>query len=1075
MPLSLPRQLSTLSKHRIARRLAGSLAAIVLLYGVCGFCILPGFIQSRMETLIAEKLHRKASIGAVEVNPFSLTLMLRDVKLREPEGDDVFASFDTLYVNLSSESLLRLAPVIREAKLTKPYVRLMHAAAHSYNIDDILELIASQPPSDKPARFSVNNIQIDGGRIEFDDRPAKVVHAVTDITLGIPFVSSLPSQVDIFVEPLLRAKVNGSQMEFKGKARPFAAPADAVVELKLDDLDLTRYFEYLPVRPQVRVSGAKLDLDLTARFRQGGTLLLQGAAALKSLQVADPNGKPVLRLRELAMHLREADVFGGRINVSRILLDGLQAEASRNADGQLNISKLLPSPTAANAAPAKTAASPATNSARLNLTLDELAVRNATLHYTDEHSTQPMRTSVDKLDIALHKLTLDTSKRTLNIGEAVSGNAEVLFNRNMPPAKKAATVAKTAPLATVKSTPASSVAAEQSGYAINIGKVAMNDWSVRAEDRSEREAIVTTAAPVSLSIQDLSTAPSSRARMALKASINKSGQMSVNGTVGFFPLHADLALDIKDVDILPLQPLLAHKINLRATSASLSTNGRITLDAASDGRLQGGFKGDATLGDLATVDKAGNNDFLRWKSLHATGMDVRFAPFGMAIEQLALADFFARIIIAPTGRINLQDIVRSEASQPVPMQASSRGQADQTRMPPIIIKRVSLQGGRVRFTDNFIKPNYSASLSQFGGVLSGLSSDPSTRADVDLRGEVSSAPLSVSGKINPLQGDLFLDLKANVRGMELAPLSAYSGKYVGYGIEKGKLSFEAGYRVDKRQLTAENRLVLDQLTFGGKIDSPDATSLPVHFAVALLADRNGVIDINLPIAGSLDDPEFSVGAIVFKLIGNAITKAVTQPFAMLGALFGGGAELSSMTFEPGRSLVPAAGEEKLRSLAKALAERPGLKLDIIGHANLEADREGLKHAYIERKVRALKIRDLRAKGVDVEPGSVTVSREEYPALLLRAYRNETFPKPRNVLGLPKDLPAEEMEKLMMANADIDEDDLVALGNQRAQAVKNWLQKNGQVATERMFIVAAKLNEKSKDSGTAPSRVDFALR
>lgn len=1071
MPLSLPRQLSALSKHRIARRLASSLAAIVLLYSVGGFFILPGFIQSRMETLIAEKLHRKASVGAVEVNPFSLALTLRDVKLRETKGDDVLASFDTLYVNLSSESLLRLAPVIREAKLTKPYVHLMRAAAHRYNIDDILALIASQPPSDKPARFSVNNIQIDGGRIEFDDRPAKVVHAVTDITLGIPFISSLPSQVDIFVEPLLRAKVNGSLMEFKGKARPFAIPADAVVELKLNDLDLTRYFEYLPVRPQVRVSDAKLDLGLTAHFRQGGTLLLQGAAALKSFQVADSNGKPVLRLRELAMHLREADVFGGRIDVSRILLDGLQADASRDADGQLSISKLLPSPAAANAAPAQPAASPA----GFSLTLDELAVRDAALRYTDEHSTQPMRTSVDKLDIALRKLTLDTRKRTLNIGEAISGNAEVLFNRNTPLAKKAAEVATTVPAATVKSTPASSGAVEQSGYAINIGKVAMSNWSIRAEDRGEREAIITTAAPVSLNIQDFSTAPSSRARMALKASVNKSGQMSVNGTVGFFPLHADLALDIKGVDLLPLQPLLTHKINLRATSAHLSTNGRIRLDAASDGALQGGFKGDATLGDLSTVDKAGNNDFLRWKSLHATGMDVRFAPFGMTIEQLALADFFARIVIAPTGRINLQDIVRSEASQPVPTQASSRQQADQTRMPPITIKRVSLQGGRVRFTDNFIKPNYSASLSQFGGVLSGLSSDPSTRADVDLRGEVSSAPLSVSGKINPLQGDLFLDLKANVRGMELAPLSAYSGKYVGYGIEKGKLSFEAGYRVDKRQLTAENRLILDQLTFGDKVDSPNATSLPVHFAVALLADRNGVIDINLPIAGSLDDPEFSIGAIVFKLIGNAITKAVTQPFAMLGALFSGGAELSSMTFEPGRAIVSAAGEEKLRSLAKALAERPGLKLDIIGHANLEADREGLKHAHIERKVRALKIRDLRAKGVDVEPGSITVGREEYPALLLRAYRNETFPKPRNMLGLPKDLPAEEMEKLMMANADIDEDDLVALGNQRAQAVKNWLQKNGQVATERMFIVAAKVNEKSKDNDASPSRVDFALR
>lgn len=1024
-----------------------------------------------METLIADKLHRKASIGAVAINPFSLSMTLRDVKLHEPKSDDVFLSFDTLYIDLSSESLLRLAPVIREARLTNPYAHLMRAAPHRYNIGDILDLISSQPPSDKPARFSVNNIQIDGGRVEFEDRPTKAVHTVTDIALGIPFISSLPSQVNVFVEPLLRAKVNGSPMEFKGKAHPFSHPADAIVELKLDGLDLTRYFEYLPVHPQVRVSGAKLDLDLTARFRQGGTLLLQGRTALKSLQVADLGGKPVLQLRELAIHLREGDVLNGRIDVSRVLLDGLQAEASRGANGQLSASKLLPSPTATNSATAKPAG--------LSVTIDELAVRDATLRYTDEYSTQPVRTSVDRLDVALRKVALDTRKRTLNIGEVVSNSAGLSFKRSVPLIKKYAQAATLAPIAAesaAESTPVSSGTEKQPSYAINIDKLAFNNWSVRAEDRGEREAVMTTAAPVNLTLQNISTAPSSHARMDLKANVNKSGQMLVSGTVGLFPLHADLALDIKGVDILPLQPLIANKIKLRATHANLSTNGRVKLDASPDGTLQGGFKGDATLGNLVAVDKADGNDFLRWKSLHAAGMDVRFAPFGMAVEQVALADFFARIIIDPTGRINLQDIIHSEASraQQMPPPANTRQQADQPRMPPITIKRVSLQGGRVRFTDNFIKPNYSARLSQFGGVLSGLSSAPSTYANMDLRGEVNGAPLALGGQINPLRGDLFLNVKANVRGMELAPLSAYSGKYIGYGIEKGKLSFEAAYHVDKRQLTAENRLILDQLSFGDQVHSPDATHLPVQFAVALLADRNGIIDINLPIAGSLDDPQFSIGAIVFKLIGNTIAKAVTQPFAVLSSLFGGGAELSAMTFEPGHATVPAAGEEKLRSLAKALSERPGLKLDIIGHADLEADREGLKRVQIERKVRALKIRDLRAKGADIAPGSVTVSREEYPGLLLRAYRNETFPKPRNVLGLPKDLPVEEMEKLMMANADIDEDDLLALGNQRAQAVKNWLQNNGQVAAERMFIVAAKVGN-AKDRGISPSRVDFALR
>src|SRR5690606_14990750 len=130
-----------------------------------------------------------------------------------------------------------------------------------------------------------------------------------------------------------------------------------------------------------------------------------------------------------------------------------------------------------------------------------------------------------------------------------------------------------------------------------------------------------------------------------------------------------------------------------------------------------------------------------------------------------------------------------------------------------------------------------------------------------------------------------------------------------------------------RQLTAENNIVLDQLTFGDKVESPDAIKLPVLFAVSLLKDRNGVIDVNLPISGSLDDPKFSVGGIVLRIIVNLIVKAVTAPFTLLANLAGAGGELSWIGFEPGRSSLEAAALKKLEAVAKALNDRPGLKLD----------------------------------------------------------------------------------------------------------------------------------------------------
>jgi hypothetical protein len=240
----------------------------------------------------------------------------------------------------------------------------------------------------------------------------------------------------------------------------------------------------------------------------------------------------------------------------------------------------------------------------------------------------------------------------------------------------------------------------------------------------------------------------------------------------------------------------------------------------------------------------------------------------------------------------------------------------------------------------------------------------------------------------------------------------------------------------------------------------------VQLAVALLSDRNGMIDINVPIGGSLDDPQFSLGGIILKVIGNAITKTVTAPFALLGSLFGGGEELSVLEFEQGRTALLPASEGKLKSLARALAERPGLKLDITGRFDADAEADALRRVALERKLRQLKTRDIQSRGAALPEGGVVVAKEEYAGLLARVYKDETFAKPRNALGLAKSLPAEEMEKLMLANLSIDEDDFIALGNRRAQVAKDWLVRQGQVPPERIFLVAPK-------SGAA-GRVDFAL-
>ena len=381
---------------------------------------------------------------------------------------------------------------------------------------------------------------------------------------------------------------------------------------------------------------------------------------------------------------------------------------------------------------------------------------------------------------------------------------------------------------------------------------------------------------------------------------------------------------------------------------------------------------------------------------------------------------------------------------------------------PITIGKIGLRGGSVRFTDHFVQPNYTASLGEIAGSVTGLSSEPGTQAVLELRGRYDKvAPLSVSARINPLLARPTLDLQAELKDIDLTGLSTYSGKYAGYAIEKGKLSLSVQYRIENDRLEAENRVFLNQLNFGETVDSPDATTLPVRLAVSLLKNRAGEIDVNLPISGSLDDPHFSVGGLIVQVVVNLLTKAATSPFALIGAMLGGEEPSSEIEFDSGRAALTPEAVQRLEILAGALIERPALQFEIEGRADPEQDGEGIQRARLERRLRALKRQDMGGRD---EGESVEISQEDYPGLLARVYREEDLPAER--------LPVEEMERRLLAVMRVAGDELKNLGDRRAKAVRDWLIAH-QVAAERIFLLPSKLGV--AEEGKSGRRASFSLK
>jgi uncharacterized protein involved in outer membrane biogenesis len=966
-------------RHR--RKILIWTAACVTLFALIGFLVVPPILKSVLAKQLTAALHREVSIREVRVNPFALSATLRGVAVKEREDPENFASLEELYVNLEASSLFRWAVVVRELRLAKPFVRIVRRQDQSFNFSDLLEgQKAQQDTPKKPLRFSVNNIAIADGGLDFQDDLAQKTHTIRELNVGIPFLSNIPTHVETFVQPGLSAVINGTRYALQGHTKPFADSQETTLDVDIADLDLPYYVAYVPRELlNFALPSGRLDARLAVTFvRQGTTgqsLDVKGGIGLRELAVDDTRGHPVVRIPRLDVELVSVEPLVRKIHLSRVSLESPELTVRREKTGVTNLETLLPK-----------RPSP-----------DEPAKK--------ESREEPAVLDVDEIRIA---------------------GAKVLFS-----------------------------------------------------DLSTSTPFKTSLNAITLSVLQLSNRPDTKGTVSLTLKTEGNADIALEGSVSLNPVLLDGTVEATPIPIRPFEPYFADRVKVTVADGRVSTRGRLNLSIKEPAGLQTSYAGDVLISKFAAIEKVGAEDLLKWQSLGFRDLSVSTNPVRVRAKQVSLTDFFARILIQPDGRLNLQDIVetpgtRKPGDQPEPAPETNgeeRGAAADIR-----IEEVTFQGGRVQFSDRSLTPNYSADMIEIGGRLSALSSEEASRADVDLRGKLNnSAPLEITGTVNPLKQDLFVDLRARFVGMDLSPTSPYSGKYVGYSIEKGKLSFDVRYHIDQRKLDSEHKVFIDQLTFGEKVDSPTATSLPVKLAVALLKDRNGEIHLDLPVTGSIDDPQFSVWTVILDIVGNLVAKAATSPFALLGAAFGGGEELQYVEFDSGRATIPAEGAKKIETLVTALSEKPSLKLEIAGHVDMDGDREGLKQFLLQRKVKGQKLNDLMKQGSPAVPvDDVVVGKEEYEKYLSRAYAAETFPKPRNFIGLVKSLPNEEMEKLIVTHTEVGDEELRLLASQRANAVKDAILRSGKIDAERLFIIEPKTLAPEKKENQKDSRVEFKI-
>ncbi|HON59208.1 MAG TPA: DUF748 domain-containing protein [Smithella sp.] len=973
--------------HIFKKVLVGLLIFAVVL-GITGFLIVPPIIRPLIMEKLSATLQRKTSIEKISVNPYTLSLTVQGFRLEDPGKETPFVSFRELYVNADLiSSLLGRAVILKQITLKDPYIGITRKKDGSYNFSDLLPAGEKKQKSEKekPLFFSLNNIEIINGKIDFQDAPRNTRHTVRELNLRVPFLSNVAYQLDHYVTPHFSAVINGHPVELAGKTRPFATSRATSLDVDIRDLDLPFYLNYVPADLNCRLKSARLEANLKINFivdpKKSPILSIAGPVALKDILLEDLKNEKILKIPSLKVEMASVEPFVPRVHLAQILIESPEVVVRRDAIDGINVLHLIKQQAAKPGAEAKKPED--SPKPRVQFRMDRFALENGDIVFVDA-STAP------RVDIHIAPLQLAASH--LTNAEANAGNIE------------------------------------------------------------------------------------------MQGRLNKKSDVRVTGTLALEPLAAEMNLTLKDIGIRDFQPYFTDKVKIDVTRGTVSAAGLLSFSSNSKKEPVITYDGNLSVANLATLDKAQSNDFVNWKRLSCDKIKFGSKPFFLHINSVSLSDLYARIIVNPDGSINVQDIVGQEKTESMDAEQAKQKQpvkAPQDEKQPsadIRIGKVIFTNGTFDFSDKKIKPNYSAKMLNLKGSITGLSSREFSRADVMLKGNLGyGAPIDITGKINPLAKDLFADIKVSFQNIELSPVTPYSSKYLGYPITKGKLSFNVSYLIDKRKLDSENKILIDQLTFGEKVESPDAIKAPVTLAVSLLTDRNGQINLDLPVSGSLDDPKFKIWSILWQIIVNLITKAVTSPFALLSSLTGGGEELSYIEFDYGSAVVPEEGKKKIALLKKALTDRPQIRLDIIGFVDIPNDKDFLKKEELLRRIKAQKLKEILKKDPGQSLERIQVADQEYEKYLKLAYRAADFPRPRNLLGLLKDLPAAEMEKLMLSHIDVTDSDLRQLAAKRAQNAQALLLESGDIDPGRIFLVEPKALVPEKKENVKNSRIDFRLK
>ena len=1084
---------------------AATIAGVLGLYALAGFYLLPALLLHKLPALLTESTGQYSRLDAVEFNPFNLQLDLHGFsfggKPAEPASAgttpadthtanttqpaaapdktpaDQLLSFASLHINVNGlASLKTLGLVIDDIALTHPQLHVQRQADGRFNFSNLLPAkpaTATPPqPASPPPAVLLRQLTLSDGQLDWLDKLHDTARSesLSAINFALHDLSITGATTPAKLE-LALAVGGGGKLQWLGdlNMQPLASKG----QLNLDGLSLPKIWQLflqdsLPLEITQGNLGLHVEYQLSVADKGTDVLISNSSVALNQLTVTDKTSHatlltlPATRLSGIAVDPRKH-----LLSIAELSSSDARIAAVLQADGRLNYQTLFATPATTTAADS-TATTPAPAPAETQAPAETPAPAPAPAPAQAQAET-PAPTP--------------TPTPTPPPAEA---QAQAQPNTQPPPAP---------------ATP---------NWQINVGELAIKNYAVDFSDQSRKTPQNQQLSAINVDLRHYSSQPGSQSPLQFSAVPNNSGKLQVKANVGLSPLTASADIDVNGFKIKAFQDYLRDYLALDLLDGEFNSHGHLQMQKTDN--LQLTFQGDANLNNLLTRDKISNKDFLKWGDLQFQQINADVGKQTYSVDKVLFDRPYLRLIIQKNRTTNIGDLqvkhpaapaptpanaarikptnaarvkpanvgwVKQRATQraePAPANAARVKQSDtqQTTPTPVItIGQIEFKDGHSDFADYSLILPFVADMDDLDGDIKGYSNAEKNPVKLSLQGKVYNiAQVVIKGTYLQSNGDSNIDLKFT--HMPLPLITPYMADFAGYKIEKGQMSLDLKYKIDKGQLSAENKIFIDQLTLGDKVENPHASSLPLHLAIALLKDADGKINLDFPITGSLNDPQFSLGGLISDVISNFISKLVSSPFKALGSLFDNQeSDHSSIAFIPGKADFKAGETAKLDQLSQALQNKPALTLDIKGMAYQNQDWPPMRFEAMTDILKKMKSGELRDKGEQLRSEYVQLSDDEYRRLLAKFFK-ELFPKEIefSLFGKPRikaqpdadfyEVARQKLESIMAPEPQRLNDLAIA----RANAISRYLVEKTGLDLNRIYMLAPELNTGDAQETTA---------